>query len=43
VAQRKALLVPYSSEDMVRWPVSSRVGNVKKTDASLIEPILVAG
>jgi hypothetical protein len=42
-APRKALLVPYSSADMVRWPVSSRVGNVKNNDASLIGPIPEAG
>jgi putative SOS response-associated peptidase YedK len=35
----KALLAPYPSEDMVCWPVSARVGNVKNNDPSLIEPI----
>ena len=35
----KALLVPYSGEDMICWPVSPRVGNVKNNDPSLIEPI----
>src|SRR5713101_201935 len=34
----QALLVPYMGE-MVAWPVSARVGNVKNNDASLIEPI----
>jgi putative SOS response-associated peptidase YedK len=37
----KALLTPYPSEDMICWPVSARVGNVKNNDPSLIE--LVAG
>lgn len=39
VAQLKALLSPYPSEDMVSWPVSARVGNVKNNDPGLIEPI----
>jgi len=39
----KALLAPYPSEEMVAWPVSPRVGNVKNNDASLIEPIAGAG
>jgi putative SOS response-associated peptidase YedK len=38
-ARLKALLVPYPSDDMVIWPVSTRVGNVKNNDASLIEPV----
>jgi putative SOS response-associated peptidase YedK len=38
VDQLKSLLVPYAGE-MVAWPVSARVGNVKNNDASLIEPI----
>ena len=25
---------------MISWPVSTRVGNVKNTDPSLIEPVL---
>ncbi len=37
--QLKALLAPYPSEDMICWPVSERVGNVKNNDPSLIEPI----
>jgi putative SOS response-associated peptidase YedK len=41
--QLKALLVPYPSEEMVAWPVSPRVGNVKNNDPSLIEPIAGAG
>jgi hypothetical protein len=28
-------------DDMVCWPVSARVGNVKNNDASLIEPIVL--
>jgi putative SOS response-associated peptidase YedK len=39
VPQLKALLAPYPSEDMICWPVSARVGNVKNNDPSLIEPI----
>jgi putative SOS response-associated peptidase YedK len=35
--QLKSMLVPYAGE-MVAWPVSQRVGNVKNNDASLIEP-----
>jgi putative SOS response-associated peptidase YedK len=41
--QLKALLAPYPSEEMVAWPVSARVGNVKNNDPSLIEPIAAAG
>jgi putative SOS response-associated peptidase YedK len=37
--QLKALLAPYASEKMIAWPVSTRVGNVKNNDPSLIEPI----
>jgi putative SOS response-associated peptidase YedK len=37
--QLKALLAPCPSEDMIYWPVSPRVGNVKNNDPSLIEPI----
>ena len=35
----KALLAPYPSEEMVAWPVSPRVSNVKNNDPSLIEGI----
>ena len=35
----KALLAPYPSDDMICWPVSPRVGNVKNNDPGLIEPI----
>jgi putative SOS response-associated peptidase YedK len=35
----KALLAPYPSDDMICWPVSPRVGNVKNNDPSLIEPV----
>jgi putative SOS response-associated peptidase YedK len=38
--QLKGLLVPYAADEMIRWPVSRRVGNVKNNDASLIEPIV---
>jgi putative SOS response-associated peptidase YedK len=40
--QLKALLVPYPSAEMVCWPVSARVGNVKNNDPSLIEPVEAA-
>ena len=30
---------PYPFDDMICWPVSARVGNVKNNDPSLIEPI----
>jgi putative SOS response-associated peptidase YedK len=38
VLQLKALLAPYPSDEMICWPVSARVGNVKNNDPSLIEP-----
>jgi putative SOS response-associated peptidase YedK len=34
----KSMLVPYMGE-MICWPVSQRVGNVKNNDASLVLPI----
>ena len=37
--QLKALLTPYPSDEMMCWPVSPRVGNVKNNDPSLIEPM----
>ena len=37
--QLRAMLAPYPSEEMICWPVSQRVGNVKNNDPSLIEPI----
>jgi putative SOS response-associated peptidase YedK len=40
--QLKALLGSYPADEMVCWPVSQRVGNVKNNDPSLIEPIAVA-
>jgi SOS response associated peptidase (SRAP) len=40
--QLKALLAPYPSEDMICWPVSASVGNVKNNDSGLIEPIAAA-
>jgi putative SOS response-associated peptidase YedK len=39
----KALLAPFPAEEMVAWPVSPRVGNVKNNDPSLIEPVAGAG
>jgi putative SOS response-associated peptidase YedK len=38
-AELKALLAPFPTEEMTCWPMSTRVGNVKNDDASLIEPI----
>jgi putative SOS response-associated peptidase YedK len=38
----KTLLAPYPADEMVCWPVSQRVGNVRNNDPSLIEPIAVA-
>ena len=40
-AQLKSFLAPYPSDQMVCWPVSPRVGNVKNNDPSLIEPIVL--
>jgi putative SOS response-associated peptidase YedK len=37
----KAMLAPYPADEMVCWPVSPRVGNVKNNDPSLIESIAV--
>ena len=37
--QLKSLLFPYPAQDMLCWPVSTRVGNVKNSDPSLIEAI----
>jgi len=41
-ARLKAMLAPFPSEEMIFWPVSPRVGNVKNNDPSLIEPIALA-
>jgi putative SOS response-associated peptidase YedK len=41
-AQLKSLLAPYPSDGMIAWPVSTRVGNVKNNDPSLIEPVVAA-
>jgi hypothetical protein len=40
--QLKALLAPYPADDMICWPVSARVGNVRNNDSSLIEPVAAA-
>jgi len=42
-AQLISFLAPYPSEDMICWPVSTRVGNVKNNDPSLVEPIAAVG
>ena len=36
--QPRAMLTPYPSEQMASWPVSTRLGNVKNNDPSLVEP-----
>ena len=38
-ASLKALLAPFPSDEMTCWPVSTRVGNVRNNDPSLIERI----
>jgi putative SOS response-associated peptidase YedK len=40
--QLKAPLAPYPADDMICWPVSARVGNVRNNDSSLIEPLAAA-
>jgi hypothetical protein len=42
-AQLKSLLAPYPSDEMICWPVSTRVGNVKNNDPNLIEPVAALG
>jgi putative SOS response-associated peptidase YedK len=42
-AQLKSLLAPYPSDGMISWPVSTRVGNVKNNDPSLIELVAAVG
>src|SRR5262249_44018384 len=37
--QSMAMLKPYPAEAMEAYPVSTRVGNVKNTDAALFEPL----
>ena len=34
---------PMPAEEMTCWPVSTRVGNVKDNDPSLIDPVALAG
>jgi hypothetical protein len=41
MCRSKALLAPYPSDEMICWPVSPRVGNVKNYDPSLIEAIVL--
>jgi putative SOS response-associated peptidase YedK len=38
-SELKALLAPVPSDEMICWPVSARVGNVKNNDPNLIERI----
>ena len=42
-AYLKDLLATHPAEEMTCWPVSTRVGNVKNNDPSLIEPVALAG
>jgi putative SOS response-associated peptidase YedK len=42
VAELKALLAPYPSDEMICWLVSPLVGNVNNNDPSLIEPVAAA-
>jgi putative SOS response-associated peptidase YedK len=39
VPHLEALLAPYPADEMICWPVSPRIGNVKNNDPSLVEPI----
>jgi putative SOS response-associated peptidase YedK len=41
VPELRSLLAPYPADEMICWPVSARVGNVRNNDASLIEPLAV--
>ena len=36
VRDLKAMLIPYPFDGMICWPVSTRVGNVRNNDSSLI-------
>ena len=42
VSDLKTMLAPYPSDEMICWPVSARVGNVRNNDSSLIEPVAAA-
>ena len=42
VPHLKAPLAPYPADQMIAWPVSARVGNVRNNDPSLIEPVAAA-
>jgi putative SOS response-associated peptidase YedK len=39
VRDLKGMLAPYPSDEMIAWPVSPRVDNVRNNDSSLIEPV----
>jgi putative SOS response-associated peptidase YedK len=41
--QLKVLLASYPAEDMKLWPVSTRVGNVRNSDPSMIEEVAAIG
>jgi putative SOS response-associated peptidase YedK len=41
-ARLQVLLAPCPAEEMTCWPVSTRVGNVKNNDPSLIESVALA-
>jgi putative SOS response-associated peptidase YedK len=42
LSELKVLLAPYPFDQIMAWPVSPRVGNVKNNDPSLVEPIAAA-
>jgi putative SOS response-associated peptidase YedK len=41
-AAAQGAAAPYPSAEMICWPVSARVGNVKNNDSGLIEPVAAA-
>jgi putative SOS response-associated peptidase YedK len=43
VQDLKAMLAPHPSAEMICWPVSTRVGNVKNNEPSLVEPVAAHG
>jgi len=43
VPSSKRCWPPNPSDEMICWPVSARVGNVKNDDPSLIQPLATTG
>jgi putative SOS response-associated peptidase YedK len=39
VTRLKSLLAPSPADEMICWPISPRVGNVRNNDPGLIEPL----